>query len=90
MPYIYYTTIYNMKKILFALVALLGIVACDTNEPVVEQKINLSADKSEIVADGNDVVTFTVKNLEGEVLEDATIHFADTHEALEGMTFKTK
>ncbi len=79
-----------MKKIIFALVALLGIVACDTNEPVVEQKINLSADKSEIVADGNDVVTFTVKNLEGEVLEDATIHFADTHEALEGMTFKTK
>ena len=79
-----------MKKILFALVALLGIVACDTNEPVVEQKINLSADKSEIVADGNDVVTFAVKNLEGEVLEDATIHFADTHEALEGMTFKTK
>ena len=79
-----------MKKILFALVALLGFVACDTNEPVVEQKINLSADKSEIVADGNDVVTFTVKNLEGEVLEDATIHFADTHEALEGMTFKTK
>ena len=90
MPYIYYTTIYNMKKILFALVALLGFVACDTNEPVVEQKINLSADKSEIVADGNDVVTFAVKNLEGEVLEDATIHFADTHEALEGMTFKTK
>lgn len=79
-----------MKKILFALVALLGFVACDTNEPVVEQKINLSADKSEIVADGNDVVTFAVKNLEGEVLEDATIHFADTHEALEGMTFKTK
>ena len=79
-----------MKKILFALVALLGIVACDTNEPVVEQKINLSADKSEIVADGSDVVTFAVKNLEGEVLEDATIHFADTHEALDGMTFKTK
>ena len=90
LPYIYYTTIYNMKKILFALVALLGFVACDTNEPVVEQKINLLADKSEIVADGNDVVTFTVKSADGEVLEDATIHFADTHEALEGKTFKTK
>ena len=79
-----------MKKILFALVALLGFVACDSNEPVVEQEINLSADKNEIVADGNDVVTFTVKSLDGEVLENATIHFADTHEALEGMTFKTK
>ena len=90
MPYVAYNQQQNMKKILFALVALLGFVACDTNEPVVEQKINLSADKSEIVADGNDVVTFAVKNLEGEVLEDATIHFADTHEALEGMTFKTK
>ncbi len=79
-----------MKKILFALVALLGFAACEPNEPVVEQKINLLADKSEIVADGNDVVTFTVKSADGEVLEDATIHFADTHEALEGKTFKTK
>ena len=43
--------------------ALLGFVACE-NEPAVEvqQTLTLSADKVEIVADGEDVATFTVKN----------------------------
>ena len=79
-----------MKKILFALVALLGIVACET-EPVVEpqQTLKLSADKMDITADGEDVATFTVKNSNDEVVE-ATIYLADTNEALEGNTFKTK
>ena len=79
-----------MKKILFALVALLGIVACET-EPVVEpqQTLKLSADKMEITADGEDVATFTVKNSNDEVVE-ATIYLADTNEALESNTFKTK
>ena len=79
-----------MKKILFALAALLGIVACE-KEPVVEvqQTLTLSADKLEITADGEDVATFTVKNSNDETVE-ATIYFADTNEALEGNTFKTK
>ena len=79
-----------MKKILFALVALLGFAACETNEPVREYELSLLVDKAVIIANGEDTVTFTVENWEGQVVEDATIHFADTHEALEGMTFKTK
>ena len=79
-----------MKKILFALIALLGITACENKEPVREYELSLIVDKAVIIANGEDVVTFIVKNWEGEVVEDATIHFADTHEALEGMTFKTK
>ncbi|MBO5831697.1 MAG: IdeS/Mac family cysteine endopeptidase [Alistipes sp.] len=79
-----------MKKILFALAALLGIVACE-KEPAVEvqQTLTLSADKLEITADGEDVATFTVKNSNDEAVE-ATIYFANTNEALEGNTFKTK
>jgi len=79
-----------MKKILFALIALIGFVACETNDPTVESKLQLSANKSEITANGEDTVTFTVKDMEGAIVEDATIHFADSHEALEGNTFKTK
>ena len=80
-----------MKKILFALVALLGFMACDSNEPTIEHTLSLIVDKSEIIANGEDEVTFAVKRLDTrEYVENATIHFADTHEALEGMTFKTK
>ena len=79
-----------MKKILFALVALLGIVACEqTTVTTVSESLKLAADKSEIVADGADEVTFTVKDSHDAVVE-ATIYFADTNEALEGNTFKTK
>ena len=80
-----------MKKIIFALVALVGIVACDPTviDPVT-QTIKLSADKAEIVADGADVVTFAVEDNNGDAVESATIYFAETHEALEGNTFKTK
>ena len=79
-----------MKKIIFALVALLGIVACE--ETTIEQggNIKLSADKSEIVADGADAVTFVVKDSSDAVIEDAVIYFAETNEALNGNTFKTK
>ena len=80
-----------MKKILFALVALLGFVACE--EPTIDTTINetlkISADKNEIISNGTDVVTFTVKDSSDAVV-DATIYFADTNEALEGNTFKTK
>ena len=79
-----------MKRVFFALVALLGIVACDP-EPTttIEQNLMLSADKSEITADGADMATFAVKDTEGNSV-DATIYFADTNEALEGNSFKTK
>ena len=70
--------------------ALLGIVACDL-EPTttIEQTLVLSADKSEITADGADTATFTVKDSEGNSI-DTTIYFADTNEVLEGNSFKTK
>lgn len=70
--------------------AILGIVACDTeNSSNLEQSLLLSADKSEITANGTDIVTFTVWNDKDEVIE-ATIYSADTNEALTGNTFKTK
>ena len=79
-----------MKKILFVILAIAGLVACDSNDPTVETKLQLEADKSEIIANGEDAVMFTVKDIEGNILEDATIHYADSHEALEGKSFKTK
>ena len=81
----------DMKKILFALFALMGIVACEqiSVDPIIEETLKLSADKSEIVADGSDAATFTVKDANDNVV-DATIYFAETNEALEGNTFKTK
>ena len=81
----------TMKKILFALVALLGIVACEntTIEPI-NDTIKLSVDNAEIYANGSQVASFSVVNDKGEVINDAIIYFADTNEALEGNTFKTK
>lgn len=80
-----------MKKILFALFAILGIVACEQEPNVeMEQTLKLSVDNSEIYADGEQAATFTVKDLQGNVVEGATIYFAGTNEALEGNTFKTK
>ena len=81
-----------MKRLLFALVAMLGIIACETEPaaPVVEQTLQLSADNTQIYADGTQTATFTVKDSAGEAVEGATIYFADTNEALEGNTFKTK
>ena len=80
-----------MKKILFALVALLGFASCEqvSVDPIIEETLTLIADKSEITADGNDVATFTVKSADNEAV-DATIYFAETNEAIEGNTFKTK
>ena len=79
-----------MKKILFILLAIAGLVACDSNDPTVELKPQLLVDKAEIIANGEDFVTFLVKFDGKDVTADATIHFADSHEALEGNTFKTK
>ena len=79
-----------MKKLIFALVALLGIAACETQPPVdPTQTLLLSVDKFTIVADGEDTATFTVTDQNKNVVN-ATILFADTQEALDGNTFKTK
>ena len=81
-----------MKKILFSLIALLGIVACDETPEVdtLTQSLILTVDHSEIVADGVEAATFTVTDKSGDAISDATIYFADTNEVLGGDTFKTK
>ena len=81
-----------MKKILFSLIALLGIVACDETPEVdtLTQSLILTVDHSEIVADGVEAATFTVTDKSGDAISDATIYFADTNEVLGGNTFKTK
>ena len=79
-----------MKRIFFALATLLSFVACETNDPAIDQKLQLLVDNSEIFANGKQTATFTVKNADGEVIDEATIHYADTNEALEGKTFKTE
>lgn len=68
-----------MKKILFMLLAIAGFVACDSKEPSFELKPQLLVDKAEIIANGEDCVTFAVKFDGKDVTADATIHFADTH-----------
>ena len=79
-----------MKKILFALVALLGIVACEEQLPKdPAQTLTITADKLSIEANGEDMATFTVTDKEGNVV-DADIRFYETNETLEGNTFKTK
>ena len=80
-----------MKKLIFALVALLGITACSNDQPPVDppQTLKLSADKLTIVADGEEMTTFTVTDANNNEVV-ARIYFADTQEALDGNTFKTK
>lgn len=80
-----------MKKILFSLIALLGIVACEQDQTdTTLQTLRLSVDKSEIVADGSEKTTFSVADSNDATVTDAKIYFADTNEVLEGNTFKTK
>ena len=81
-----------MKRTYYFLIfALLGLIACETEpQETTQGTLYLYADNTEIYANGEDAVTFTVKDKEGTVLEDASIYFTDTHEALEGKQFKTK
>ncbi len=63
------------------------IKATATEEP--ESKVVLTADKSEIVADGNDLVTFTV-TVDGEdMTAESSIVVMNFNSALEGNTFST-
>ena len=79
-----------MKKILFALIALLGIVACEKEPATTAESIKLVVDNSEIYANGIQAATFSVTNDKGASVEGATIYFAETNEALAGNTFTTK
>ncbi len=80
-----------MKKAYYIIFALLGLIACETEpQETTQGTLYLYADNTVIYANGEDAVTFTVKDKEGAVLEDASIYFADTHEVLDGKQFKTK
>ena len=76
---------------IFAIIALaFGFVACEGNETTENKEYNveLSVDKSEIVADNSDTATFTVK-VDGAVAEDAQIICLNDNSIVEGTTFKT-
>ena len=83
----------SMKRFfnIFAIIALaFGFVACEGNETTENKEYNveLSVDKSSIMADGEDQATFTVK-VDGAVAEDAQIICLNDNSIVEGTTFKT-
>ena len=76
---------------IFAIIALVfGFVACEGNETSENKEYNveLSVDKSSIMADGEEQATFTVK-VDGAVAEDAQIICLNDNSIVEGTTFKT-
>lgn len=82
-----------MKRIfnIFAIIAIaFGFVACEGNETTENKEYNveLSVDKSSIMADGEEQATFTVK-VDGAVAEDAQIICLNDNSIVEGSTFKT-
>ena len=80
-----------MKKILFALIAILGFVSCEESGVITpQQTLKLSVDNTEIYANGVQTATFTVTDGEDVVVEDAAIYFEATNEPLDGKTFTTK
>ena len=78
-----------MKKLfsLFAILSLaVGFTACEksaTPDNPTPQEVTLSADKGEILADGNDVVTFTVAPAEAQIV------CLNDNSVLGGTTFTT-
>lgn len=80
-----------MRKVLFLMIALMSVIACKNSEtPQTLQSLTLSADKSEILADGEQIVTFTIKDDKQAIVEDALIYYATTNEPLGGKTFCTE
>lgn len=76
---------------IFAIIALaFGFVACEGNDTTENKEYNveLSVDKSSIMADGEEQATFTVK-VDGAVAEDAQIICLNDNSIVEGATFKT-
>ena len=79
-----------MKKIFFALVALFGLFACEPEPDVTTVKtLTLSVDNTEIFANGKQTATFTVKDDSDTIVEDATIYFSTSNEALSSNKFTT-
>ena len=80
-----------MKKLLFSIIALLGIAACEEiNIDNLPETLKLTVNSIVIEANGTDVATFSVVDSNDVEVTDAVICFADTNEALKGNTFKTK
>ncbi len=77
---------------IFAILALaFGFVACEGNETPENKEYNveLTADKTTIMADGSDAATFTVK-VDGKVItDDVMIICLNDNSVLEGNTFTT-
>lgn len=84
-----------MKKFfsIFAVVALaLGFTACDNTELTPDNKeytVELSADKSEILANGSDTITFATKVDGNATSEGVQIICLNDNSVLEGNSFKT-
>lgn len=80
-----------MKRILFAIIALMGIVACELEpDTTPKETLKLFVDNAEIYADGTQTATFTVKDADDAIVNDATIYHATTNEALPANSFSTK
>ncbi|MBQ6940154.1 MAG: hypothetical protein IJN51_04530 [Alistipes sp.] len=84
-----------MKKLfsIFALLSLAtGFVACETTEQTEDNKeynVELTADKTAIVANGSDAATFTVKVDGKATTNDVMIICLNDNSVLEGNTFTT-
>lgn len=78
---------------IFSLLSLaLGFAACEQTEPTPDNKeynVELSADKLNIVADGEDAATFSVKVDGNDMSEGVMIICLNDNSVLEGNTFKT-
>ena len=81
----------DMKKVFYlSLLILLYVTSCKPKPPVEETKpITLSVDTSEILANGEDIATFTVLCDKEDVTDDCLIYFAANNEQLSGYTFST-
>ena len=79
---------FGIKTLLFAL-ALVGVVSCEETPTPSIDNITLSVDKSEIIANGEDVATFTVKAGEEDITNSVIIFNKADNTAIAGCTFST-
>ena len=69
-----------MKKLLILTISIISVIACNKGEtPQPIQSLTLSADKNEILADGEQIVTFTIKDDKEAVVEDLQNRNKDEH-----------
>ena len=79
---------FGIKALLFAF-ALIGIVGCEETPSLVIDTLTLSVDKSEILADGKEVATFTVMAGEKDMTNSVIIFNKADNSAIAGRTFTT-